>query len=231
MRLTHCFRRTLAGSVTLLMLLGALSRAPASDASASEGDSLVSKGAELLSEIRFLEARHKLALRQGINLALDIPAGTAVLEIEGIPVRAGLIRKGYLNRGAERDRRQAALRESLAAPFQLLNKMGNLTEDPPALDVSNIEILAEAARRGSVEPPHRSVSFCLLYERKLRIHVLSRSDGSLNSKWSCYWKKVGRRVEAWFHPGERWVILEMDAQDAVILYRTLPRGSGLALRL
>lgn len=186
---------------------------------------------EISSDIRFLEARGALAGEDDFSLVVDLPNSLLVLEYGGVPLRACKIRRAYVDGRLQRSISDEAFRQSLATPFRLMEKTGTLPENPPPLETDE-----RGVPKPLPEERKSTAAFTLHYDPEMRLHMMARpeSGGGRGGTWNRVrmgLRRLGAGLAEWFQRGEKDLFLELDPEDCVVVYRALPRSTGMALRL
>ena len=216
---------------------------PAADTGAADQpashDELLNRRRELQEEIAYSEARLALSRSKTYYLALDAPAHTVTLEMNGIAIRTCPIERLELDRRMIERRAAPRFVDSLAVPFTLLTRTGTIPETPLPVDLDTTKTKeAEEARQRA---KHSDADLTFAFDRDLVVHITTAADsaelqaGPMRTRVMNRVRLLRLMVRSWLHGGpfrkEGEIFMQIGRSDARALYWALPDSSGLALRL
>lgn len=189
----------------------------------------------LMRRAAFLEARLAAAEDGALSLSLDLADSTLTIESGGVPLRRCRV---HAYRTGPAAAHAYASGEDTPALFHLAALGGTI----PRVPVRAVEAPADSAEAASRPPAEvpvetRAAYATLRFDRGLVVH-LRPSEASVGSRvlgggrWA--WERAAsaaRTAVARGASAEAWVEVELAPEDVRAVYRALPDGGHLALRL
>lgn len=206
-----------------------------------EFNSLLQQWSDLSLEYRSYNSLGELARRDSIYLALNFKDSTFNLMIKGVNVRRSKIQDFKISKSIQQLKNMGRLASWTGKPFILVEEWASVEKSPikvkeaPKDTIEAMKYMVEPA-----PPPIQDVHVSLKFDRHLILHI---SQIQLTT-WRNYtkrlryeWERLKENVhETIQHLKNRdlknpkmWINLEIPRDDALAIYRAIPKKVGLVI--
>lgn len=195
-------------------------------------------------EESFLLSQLQMAKSDSIALCIDLTDSLLSLQIRGVNVRDCKIRRFHTSHAFKHLRGKGLIIDWLSSPFTLLNEWATIPKVPIKVKQAPKDTL-EASKSKSepyAELGKNDVFLSMKFNRNLFIRINQIETPSLRGRiWKCLYSLklklyvIEDRMLSLLHSrlptNALWIEVNIPQNDAIAIYRALPRNTTLALRL
>lgn len=204
-------------------------------------DSLLERWREISLQDRYVNSLIDISRSDSVNLSLNLRDSTLNLLIKGVIARSCKIQKLVFSNGIVHLKKMGLYTSWAGTPFTLQKEWSTIEKSPikvkeaPKDTIEALKYMEEPA-----PPPLQDVHVTLKFDRHLMLNIsqvqqtkLKNYPQRLRYEWDQLliylretWHQLGTRKST---PPEMWINIEISREDALAVYRAIPRNTALAV--